>query len=249
MARADNNVMAQGPMEPERRAVAADQLLAGERAMRYMRQLERPEVFPSRANWEYIIENRMGVLAVPLYRKYLMAWLTPEGDRSDYHDLAIEMMPAYVRSIDRGEAVDAVYADVDTASDAALALIIDCQLFDAESIDALLDVAETVPFAADCLEAYQPEYTEADLARMRELLRRFKNLPAIGEVSESRSVFGREVRYICPEGHSNPSNQEFCAQCGENIQGLTEAQVAGIERFEQRVEVLGRLLEMEGRNL
>lgn len=228
---------------PDVSSVSAEQLIAGERAESYRRQLERPDVFPSKNNWTYIIDNRMESLAQSLYRKYLMAWLTPETDRSDFHDLAIEMMLEYLKVIDRKCAVSTVFDDITTAPDASLHLVDSCRLFDAVTLMKVLHRGGSVGFIADCLNCYQPSYTDDDLHDMRSLLRQMQQLPAVGCVEDKHSIFGHDLRYICANGHSNSSNQEFCSQCGENIQGLTAENVAAIDRFDKRIAVLTNLLD------
>ena len=228
--------------EPEVLSVSADSLIATERAERYKRQLERPEVFPTAENWEYIIDTAMYQIAPELYRKYLMAWLTPAVNRSDFHDLALENFPEYLRAIPRADAVSAVYADVTSAPEATLAVILDCRLFDAPALQKILDHGGSAGFVAECMNAYQEHYTRDDLRDMQLLYNEMMQLPAEGIMRETRSIFGRDLRYICPNGHSNPKDTDFCTQCGLNINGLNADQQAAIDRFGSRLQTLDRLL-------
>lgn len=222
--------------------ITAEQLIAAERADKYKRQLERPEVFPSQENWEYIIDARMDIIAPELYRKYLIAWLTPEKQRSDFHYAALSNFGKYITAIDRQAALDAIYEDVTSSPEATLDLIAECRMFDAEHLMQLLDEGIDPAFVAECMDAYQPMYRPEDLTDMQHLLEAMNDLPDQGSVSESRSFFGSGIRYICPNGHSNNRETRFCTQCGEDIHGLTERQSNIIAAFERRLATLRRIL-------
>lgn len=226
--------------------ISADDLIAAERSERYRIQLDRPNTFPTQQNWEYIICCKMHGLATQLYRKYLLSWLTAQDMRTNYHTLALQYFPQYIVAIDRQSAVSAVYADVTSAPSATIEIINDCRLFDAKKLLELLSDAysdsDPAPFVADCLAAYQPEYTAIDIADMKRLMVAIEQLPPIGEVKETRTIFGREIRYICPNGHSNPADACFCQTCGVDKYGFTDEQNANIENFKTRVKILERLL-------
>lgn len=222
--------------------VSADALVAAERAERYRRQLARADVFPSAANWDYIIDHAMYPIARELYRKYLVAWVTDQDVRSDYHDLALARFPDYLRAIPREHAVAAVYSDVESSPDATKALIDDVRLFDAPSLMRILGAGNVV-FVADTLLTLQPEYGPKDLQNMASLQHMLDNLPALGEYRESRAIFGSGLRYICPGGHNNPSDTEYCTQCNLNIYGLNPEQSANITAFAARVRLLRSLLQ------
>lgn len=226
--------------------VSADMLIAAERAERYRAQLDRPDVFPSRQNWQYITECRMDQLADLLYRKYLVSWLTEQNLRTDFHNDALECFPQFLMAIDREAALQTVYSDIASAPAATVALVEQCRLFDAgHLLDILHDQTsggDPVVFVADCMSAYQPGYTDTDLEDMRILLGAMRNLEPLGQLRESRSIFGRETRYICPNGHSNAADCQFCQTCGRNRFGLTVSQAQNIDNFAGRITLLQRLL-------
>lgn len=223
--------------------ISHEALMAAERAEKYRRQLERPEIFPSRQNWEYIIRYGMPSLAPLLMRKYLMSWLTPTEERSEFHDLAIEFFVQYLQAIPRREALEAVISERTTATEACVALIRDARLFDASVFESMISDSADIAFVCDCLSAYQDEYTAADLRDMMRLLKRLRSLPALGSIEETRSFFGRnELKYICVNGHVNPSETDFCRQCGLDIHGLNEEQAGAIDAYEQRIRLLDKML-------
>ncbi|MDE6395734.1 MAG: hypothetical protein K2K84_00510 [Muribaculaceae bacterium] len=227
--------------------ITDDELRAACLEERYESRLAFPEVFPSAEQWKYIIEYKMGRLAERLYRKYLVAWLTPKSERTPFHTAAIENMPLYLDAIPRELAIKAVYGDVTSAPDATLALIDECRLFDAKTLSRLIDEGQN-SFVADAVNAYQPEYADEDLLLMSDLAIMLQNLQPLGEVRTVRGLFRDETKYVCPNGHANSPDTEYCAEpdCGLDIFGLTEDQHKNISNYSHRVNVLRRLLDDKG---
>lgn len=224
--------------------VTADELMVAERQMRFSRQLSKPEVFPSVENWQYVTEHAMSALCPLLYGKYLAAWLTEADQRCDLHQAAMASFAEYAKAIDRETALASVYADVTTCPEATLAAIRDARLFDARRLlELLADPEVHHMWVVDCLTAYQPRYTDDDLTWMQAMSHALDTLPPMGEVREVRGIFGRDIRYICPEGHANSVEQEYCTTCGLNINGLDEEHVAIVDDFRQRVATLSKLLK------
>lgn len=223
--------------------ISSDQLRAEELRLKYIELIERPDVFPTRLNWQYITAHRMHGLAAALYRKYLTALTIDDNDRADLHDIAIEEFPKFLSAIDREEAVEAVYGDISTDPEATRNLIRASNLFDAPSLSRLMDRGDT-DFVFSVLDVYQPEYTTADLKTMGELLARIDNLPSRGRYERRHGVFGSSEKYICPDGHSNPVDTEYCRHngCGKNARGLTEEQENAVTVFLGRLAALRSLL-------
>lgn len=221
--------------------VTAEELIALEREQRYKSQLERPEVFPSRENWEYIIEQRMAQLAPLLYRKFLVATLTEDKNRGDFQETALEMFPQYLNVIPRTIAVETVFSDVESNTEASMEIIHSCKLFDAPTLLNLLNKGAAPGVVALCVDAYQPEYEIEDIQEMKRLRDKLMNLPSTGDIRESRSIFGRDLRYVCQNGHSNNSQSEYCVQCGLNMQGLKAEEVKNIDEFSHRVRLLEQM--------
>lgn len=222
--------------------ITAEQLMVAERAQRYARQLERPEVFPTADNWLYIIENSMGMLARKLYRKFLVSVLTPPDERSEFHRLCLDNFPAYLRAIDRRTAINTIYGDMVTAPEASVGLIVECQLFDATRILTLMN-GDLVLTAIACLAAYQPEYSYADVPVMRELAEAVRDLAPIGHIKKVRGLFGGEIKYICADGHSNPADTDFCEVCGRDINGLDRTLRTTADAYIARVATLESLMK------
>lgn len=231
-------------MEDRRFSVTAHELKVESLRRKYIRLLSQPDIFPSEENWDFIYANRMGGLAKGLYRKYLVAKLLDEKTRCDFHNLAIEKFPDYLKIIDRNEAIAAVYSDSETDRDAFVELIYKSDLFDAESIGNLIESGHP-DLAAELLDAFQPEYDGDDIDAMQFLLNKFDTLPSLGSIELHKGMFKTERRYICPDGHSNSHDVIYCQydQCGKDIKGLTKENREAIDRFVERINILRELLD------
>ncbi|MDE6486587.1 MAG: hypothetical protein K2L76_03660 [Muribaculaceae bacterium] len=226
--------------------VSAEQLRTELLRRRYAELLEQPDVFPSQANWDFITDHALMGIGEGLYRKFLVSAVLPEAERRSPNRIALKEFPRYLRAVPREYAVEVVYDDTVSAPEATRALIEDCELFDARAVAGLVDRGEA-PMAAGLLSAFQPAYTLDDLADMRALLRRMRHLPEEGEITDGRGILRRELRYVCPAGHVNASEAEYCTHsgCGLNIYGLTRAQAEAIDAFEARIDALASLLGEE----
>ncbi len=210
---------------------------------RYVELLDQPDVFPSQANWDFIIEHRLTGVGEGLYRKFLVSAVLPEGERRSPNRIALKEFPRYLAAVERSYAIEVVYDDTVSAPEATRRLIEECRLFDATAIAGLVARGEAA-MAASLLTTLQPCYDHKDLADMRELLRLMRELPDEGEIITNGGLLRREVRYVCPHGHVNAAEAEFCTHsgCGLNIQGLTREGVEAVEEFAVRVDALADLL-------
>lgn len=235
--------------------ISADKLKAVFLEQRYGVQLARPDVYPTADQWKYIIEQKMGTIAGRLYRKFLVSSLTIEAERTEYHENTLKYFVEYASQLGadpnhRQQIIEAVYDDISSAPDATISVIVEARLFDAPTLLDILNHTpenepDPVPFVARALTAYQPTYTPRDLDDMQILANAMSNLTPLGQIRTSRGIFSEDKRYICPDGHSNDINTEFCKHpgCGLNIFGLTQAENDSINEFKIRVSILATMIE------
>lgn len=230
-------------MERSAATVSADELNAECLSRKYAALLEKPEMFPSERNWQFIIDHRMENLGTLLYRKYLVSWLMPEQKRDAIHRYALKYFPEYVSAVSRPYAVKLIYSDFQSAPEAFSEVVRTCMLFDARQLHHMVVQGE-VELVISLLDVFQPEYTVSDAQAMRTLLGALRALPKLGRIEESRNIFSHEMRYYCPAGHSNSTSIEFCTHdgCGLNIYGLTYDQQQNINDFSDRIDALDSLL-------
>lgn len=231
-------------MKQHRFSITSEELKDECMRRKYCELLAKPEVFPSKENWDYIIGKQLGGLGKGLYRKYLVSCMLDENLRSEYHILAIRRFPEYLNIISRQDAIETVYSDIESSPEYTQKLIVECELFDSGHI---CDIFESgnVDFAVSLLEAYQPQYDGDAVDAMNYLLEKITSLPNIGTIEQRKGIFRTEKLYICPDGHSNPAETIYCKceGCGKDIKGLTEAQRSTIEEFRQRITILRELLD------
>lgn len=231
-------------MDVRRFSVSAHELKVECLRRKYRELLSQPDIFPSKENWDFIIDNAMTGLGEGLYRKFLVASLLDEDKRCDFHLLAIEKFPVYLKTVDRSYALEILYSDHSTMRDEFVRLVYECQLFDAGKIGDIID-AGIPDLAAELLDSYQPEYDGDAIDAMQFLLSKFDKIPSLGEIEIHKGLFKTERRYICPDGHVNPQDAIFCQTegCGKDIRGLTESNLKAIERFADRIEILREMLD------
>ncbi len=222
--------------------ITSDRLKAEELRLRYIEIIDRPDIFPTPTNWQFIIDNAMTGLGPALLRKYLTASDLPDDDREPLHDAAIEYFPRYLLAVPRQYAVQTIYSDPFTLPEITLRLIHDLQLFDAGQILRLLK-AECTDFALQAIDSYSYEYTSDDLDAMLRLAEWLDGEPELGYREERRGLLGTSLKYICPRGHINDADREFCSHssCGLDIYGHTAAQAARIATFRHRLRALQSL--------
>ncbi len=231
-------------MEDHKFAVSSEELKIECLRRKYLDLLSQPEVFASEDNWDFIISNRLTGLGARLYRKYIVSYMLDDEQRCDYHWLAIKRFKDYIKLIDRNEALEVVYSDVDSSPEGFVAIVYECELFDCQRIGDLIDSGKP-DLAADLLDAYQPEYDGDTVDAMQFLLTKFGHLPSLGSIEVHKGIFKTERRYVCPDGHENSHDVIYCEEdgCGKDIYGLTESQHEAIERFAERIDILRDMLD------
>ncbi len=225
--------------------ITADELDAECLMRRYAELLKKPDVFPSKNNWNYITEHRMHRLSGLLYQKYADSENTPEKERGEFHQTALESFPAYLEKIGYTHAVETIFDESHRDKiNLAVNLAVKLNLFNARGISRMLQTGH-IRAAARMLAADQPEYTVEDLREMRLLLAQFANLPELGSMEKPiLGLLGGQGKYICPNGHSNKADAEFCTQpgCRLNIKGLSPEEVECITAFADRIETLESMI-------
>lgn len=225
-------------------SISADSLRAELLKRKYEVLLEKPEVFPSQKNWEYISEHGMaGKIGRLLFRKYIVAVLTPTVDRVDSHLLALREFPKYLASLPLQARIDIIYSDTDSIPEETFKLAEKNQLFSCDAVYSMIEDGR-LDKAIKYLGLFKPDYNNSDYIKMKGLVRRLRSLPELGCVQATRGLFSSGVKYICPDGHSNSPDTRFCEHpgCGKDIYGLTKPMYDAIEAFENLTEVLGEML-------
>lgn len=137
-----------------------------------------------------------------------------------------------------------VYEKYIERSEIISTLIKDCHLFNAKYVLAMFDT--DIHLAINLLDAKSDTYTREDLDDMLKIKSKLDNLPDTGKIETIKSgILGKQQeKFICPNGHKNNVDVEFCEDpiCKLNIKGLTKKEVKNIKYFNSCIEVLQDLL-------
>lgn len=239
-------VKVQCPVEVER-TEASDMISFEELNAECLKRLylEKFETeLPSEEEWEYISSHDMPELAFVLYRGFIKA--RGASTESEGHKLIKQNFPLYLNKLDYRQAVEVAYSDITTFPAVTIKLISDLRLFNAERIHQILRDGK-ITFAANLLAANKATYTKEDLGAMKRLIEAFKSLPDLGsiEVVKGGLLSKAGEKYICPNGHKNSADVEFCQEinCGLNIKGLSQKVCEKIDAFARKVNVLEQMLQ------
>lgn len=222
--------------------ISFETLQAEELRLKYKELLKAPSVYPTIANWEYIILNKMEGLGDLLYNKYKSALQIDEDDRDELHSIAIDKFPEYLNSISFEYAADIVYSHLEDG-DVAINLIRECYLFSAKHIAQSISQSHNLQ-VLDVIDVYRKNYDEFEYRAMINLNSILENLPQLGRIENVRGLFSSSTKYMCPNGHVNDISAQYCthSNCGLDCYGLNKNQSERIERFRHRLKALENLI-------
>lgn len=194
---------------------------------------------PSTEEWEYILSHDMPELANILYKLYIKS-CAPFG--TEAQKLTRQNFPIYFSKLEYGQAVQVVYADVESVPKESFQLIKDFNLFNAEVISKLIHESK-LEIAIWLLSTNKSTYIKNDLPSMKQILEDFKKLPNKGAIEMIKGgLLSKDTqKYICPNGHKNSSDAEFCEECHKNIKGLSLKELSAITDFAEKVETLEQI--------
>lgn len=198
-------------------------------------------LFPKQNELNFIMENGLWELAASLYDYYVIP-RTYDGVRP-----IDEKFPIMLSAMGYNDIVKFIYKDYSSRRSYAYSLIKDNNLFNAESILELLQ-DNHISEAIELLETEKTEYDDADVKAMENICAFLDNLHEQGKIEEVKGglLSSKMVeKYICPNGHKNDKEYEFCQEygCGLNIKGLTYEEVNIINTFKDKVRIIKALLK------
>lgn len=200
------------------------------------------EDFPTDKEWDFIIRYNLTELASSLYDYYYKAC----NDRLNYQDDPVfDNFPLLLSNMGYDDSVNVIYKDYPSRHAAAFDLIQDNLLFNPDKIFDLIQQGD-VDNAINLLLTEKSEYTKEDIISMEKVIDSLESIPDKGSIQEVKSGLlssKTTEMFICPNGHKNDKENDFCSTCGLNIKGLTQKQVNIIEDFKTRVNILKSLLK------
>ncbi len=191
---------------------------------------------PTEADWSFIRKYNLTELAPSLYEYYQQIYDNPE------YKMQQEYFKQFISEMDYNNACDVLYSDYDSNGKFSTPLIKANRLFNPEKVLGLAkDGVNVIPL----LTAEKPEYTGSDIRTMIEIAGFFDSLPDKGHFEMVKTgVLPSKMKemYICPDGHKNEKDTNFCYECGKNMKGLNINQVKIIENFKIKVNILNNLI-------
>lgn len=99
--------------------------------------------------------------------------------------------------------------------------------------------------AASILNINKDAYTMDDLKVMKEIISSYECLPSkwSREIVKGGFMSKDKEMYICMCGQKNDLENEYCGKCECNTYGLTRKDIDMVNKFKQRVDILGKMLQ------
>ena len=204
-----------------------------------------------REYWETILRYPDNDYVLPLIRSYF-SLIAKDGygealSENDFtnREVFYRNFPTFIEIADRDLVAQGMYEAIKSERGSGMAIdtINKYSLFDPKSILSLIRDGYTKRAIA-VLGAKKLSYNQCDLKDMEALIEELDHLPNQGKIDVVKGglLTKDEEKYICPSGHKNNPEVEYCNTCHENIKGLKLEQVKAIETFKNRVLVLKDLL-------
>lgn len=187
---------------------------------------------------EFLVENPQEEIIEDLLNRYISYY-----NRNDSQEKAkniIYILNAYPTET----LIPFIYKKYETTKDTSIQQFIkQYNLFDAKHILSICD--KDMQLAITLLSCDRESYSEEEILLMEKILQRIEQMPDLGKIETVKSgMFGKEQeKYICPNGHKNNIDSQYCENtgCGQNIKGLTYQQVSNITKFREKINILKRL--------
>ena len=217
------------------------------------RKLDDDSYSLTESDWNNILTYSLTDLTRKIYSRYLEnAHETISNIPLAEKKLLLENFVPFLKSMDFDEAAEVVYSDISTDPFCTAEVIRTCNLFHPQIIARLLD-PENKHFIISLLDTDKPTYNRDDLKAMREIEAFLDNLPDTGHYIEGREgLFGKNgTMLVCERGHTTAvelgghcteSLERGLGICNLNVKGITEAEVAQINQFKDKIAILSELL-------
>lgn len=215
----------------------------------YLKQKVFVESFPATLSkkgiyngidWNFINSHQIPELIDILFEQLLIC----NGGTIEFsvRDAFNEHFKEYLSNLDESDLIKSIYKYPQVV-DYCVDVIKENKVFDPRSVLELLKAGQ-LDFAIKALSADKVTYTNEDLTYMKQIVQYLDNLPDLGHFEETKGGFlsSGGKRYICPNGHQNNVESDFCYTCNRNIKGILSSDIGIIESFKNKVTVLEKLL-------
>lgn len=191
--------------------------------------------------WEFLLTNPIEEILPVLLEQYLLEFKDYSYAIHDYQERLRKYFSTLLKQSDENLVSKILYDKYEANPTVITTLIKESETFDPKLTLQLLE-SNKKALAISSTDAHKRYYTIEDLDGMNSIVEFFNKLPKTGKIEMVKGMLGSKERYICEAEHSNPSDEEFCGNCGKNIVGLTKEDIAMIKHLELKIEGLKALL-------
>lgn len=192
--------------------------------------------------WDFILSNDLPEVVDKLFtiRENILAHYS-DGTREEYDN----NLTQYLSRQNEECATDALYRHLDRHGEFCTDYIVKHSLFSAPHIISLLN-DEQVGIVLPLLSVDKDYYTNKDLDNMMHILSIFDNISPKGHIEHVKGglLNSGGDRYICPAGHKNKPDSQFCvvSGCELDIYGFNKKERGIIEDFRKKTLILKDML-------
>ncbi len=186
---------------------------------------------------DFLLENPQVEILDSIINYYIRNYISNEIENS-----TLEFIEKYIPLLPKEIVTSKVYGYYEENKNAIKNLIKKCNLFSPNEIYKLCK--DNYHLALDLLTTDKELYLMEDINKMEDIYKTFTSLPDIGKIENVKSgILGKDRNmYICPNGHKNPENCEYCEKCFLDKKGLTYKDKVNIDKFKQKIDVLKDLM-------
>jgi uncharacterized protein YbjQ (UPF0145 family) len=192
-------------------------------------------------DWEFLLENTIEEILPELFDDYLFAFKDFSNPTTDLQRRLRKFFPLFLKQLDCGIVSKVLYEKIQTNTLIIITLLKESESFNPELTLNIIK-SSNIHLGISTAEAHKRFYSIEDLNFMNSILEYLKEIPKTGKIEFVKGLLGSKEKYFCEKNHSNDIDQEFCTNCGLNIQGLAKNEVNILNEFELRIQGLKMLL-------
>jgi uncharacterized protein YbjQ (UPF0145 family) len=194
--------------------------------------------FLSLENWNFILENPNEEMLPLLFNHYLKTFERGIFPSNEWQKQLHELFPEFIKIISNEQTITYLYDRLNENEEIVASLIKDSRQFSPRKILDLINSGKTFT-GIELLKSDKDNYSLDDLKHMQEIKSILVDLPSLGRIEQVKSLIGgNKDKFICPNGHQNNVDVQFCEKCQENTQGLTQEKTHIIREFLLKISIL-----------
>lgn len=203
------------------------------------------DILPNQDQWMYLLNNPIKDISENILNHFIHYKTVQNITETEKIKLLLLYTQNYFAVLENDFANQLLYSKLKEKSSTILELIKNNQLFSPYHIREFI-VSGDLDIATQYILVDKEIYTKNDYNLMSEIVNLFDNLPDRGKIESVKSMIGKSKdKYICPKGHTNEVDNEFCTSynCSQNIKGLNQNNLMAINAFKVKVDSLKLLFE------